>query len=107
MRDLDSCLPRMVNQLELDAKTWKQGLTLRCFFAKLTLSQKPCMSRSWLNIYHSSGKPGWVLACSVLLVVLFLGETFEDMVASLAWPCILPPSWLVEWDAFSANDDNG
>jgi hypothetical protein len=24
MCDLDSCLSRMVNQLELDAKTWKQ-----------------------------------------------------------------------------------
>jgi hypothetical protein len=34
MHDLNICLPRMVNQLELDAKTWKQGLTLRYFFGK-------------------------------------------------------------------------
>jgi hypothetical protein len=39
MGDLDSCLPRIVNQLELDAKIWKQGLTLRCFLANTTLSQ--------------------------------------------------------------------
>jgi hypothetical protein len=32
--------------------------------------------------------------------------TFEDMVASLTWPCTLPPGWSVEWDASPANDDN-
>jgi hypothetical protein len=39
-------------------------------------------------------------------VALFSGETFEDMVASLTWPCTLPPGWSVEWDASPANDDN-
>ena len=23
------------------------------------------------------------------------GDTFEDMIASLTWPCTLPPSWSV------------
>jgi hypothetical protein len=40
MCDLDSCLPRMVNQLELDAKNVKQGLTLRCFLVKTTPQPK-------------------------------------------------------------------
>jgi hypothetical protein len=30
----------MANQLELDAKTWKQGLTLRYFLAKITPQPK-------------------------------------------------------------------
>jgi hypothetical protein len=38
-------------------------------------------------------------------VALFSGETFENMVASLTWPCTLPPDWLVEWDVSPANDD--
>jgi hypothetical protein len=38
-------------------------------------------------------------------VALFSGETFEDMVASLTWPCTLP-GWSVEWDASPTNDDN-
>jgi len=33
------------------------------------------------------------------------GETFEDMFASLTWPCTLPPGWSVEWDTSPANDD--
>jgi hypothetical protein len=48
MGDLDSCLPRIVNQLELDAKTWKQGLTLRCFLAKTNPQPKA------LHIYESA-----------------------------------------------------
>jgi hypothetical protein len=38
-------------------------------------------------------------------VVLFLGEGFEDMIASLTWLCTLPHGWSVEWDASAANDD--
>ena len=34
------------------------------------------------------------------------GDVFEDMVASLTWPCTLPPGWSVEWDTTPANDDN-
>jgi len=33
------------------------------------------------------------------------GETFEDMIASLTWPCTLPPGWSVEWETSLANDD--
>jgi len=33
------------------------------------------------------------------------GNTFEDMIASLTWPCTLPPGWSVEWDPSPANDD--
>ena len=34
------------------------------------------------------------------------GGAFEEMVASLTWPCTLPPSWSVEWDTTPATDDN-
>jgi hypothetical protein len=34
MRDLDSCLPRMVNQLELDAKTESKDPLLDAFWKK-------------------------------------------------------------------------
>ena len=37
---------------------------------------------------------------------LFLGDSFEDQIASLTWPCVLPPSWSVEWDMTPANDGN-
>jgi hypothetical protein len=39
-------------------------------------------------------------------VVLFSGETFEDIVTSLTWPCIIPPGWSMDWDASPGNDDN-
>jgi hypothetical protein len=39
-------------------------------------------------------------------VALFLGETFEDRIASLTWPCTLPPGCSVEWDASPTNDDD-
>jgi hypothetical protein len=39
-------------------------------------------------------------------MALFSGRTFDDMVASLIWPCTLPSVWSVEWDAFPANNDN-
>jgi len=42
---------------------------------------------------------------SALLVALFSGESFEDMIASLNWPCTLPSGWSEEWDASPANDD--
>ena len=35
------------------------------------------------------------LACGS---TLFSGDTFEDQIASLTWPCTLPPGWSVEWD---------
>ena len=37
---------------------------------------------------------------------MFSGDTFEDQIASLTWPCVLPPGWSVEWDTTPANDDN-
>ena len=37
---------------------------------------------------------------------LFSGDTFEDQIASLTWPCTLPPGWSVEWDTILAIDDN-
>ena len=43
------------------------------------------------------------LACGS---TLFLGDLFEDQIASLTWPCILHPGWSVEWDTTLANDDN-
>ena len=34
------------------------------------------------------------------------GDTFEDTVASLTWPCNLHPGWSVEWDTTPADGDN-
>ena len=34
------------------------------------------------------------------------GDTFEDMIAGLTWPCTLPTGWSVEWDPTPANDGN-
>jgi hypothetical protein len=39
-------------------------------------------------------------------VAQFLGTNFEDMIASLTWPCTLPPGWSVEWDGPSAGADH-
>ena len=51
-----------------------------------------------------------LLSISVLSLAcgstLFLGDTFEDQIASLTWPCTLAPDWSVEWDTTLANDDN-
>ena len=52
-----------------------------------------------------TGKPCWVLVYSALLVALFSGENFEDLIAGLTWPCTLPPGWSVEWDGSSAGAD--
>ena len=42
-----------------------------------------------------------------MLVAQFVsGDTFEDMIANLAWPCTLPPGWSVEWDTTPADGDN-
>ena len=49
------------------------------------------------------GKPCGVLVYSALLVVLFLGDSFEDIIAGLTWPCTLHPVWFVEWDSSPAN----
>ena len=42
---------------------------------------------------------------SALLVALFSGETFEDLIAGLTYPCTLPPGWSVEWEGSSADAD--
>jgi hypothetical protein len=31
--------------------------------------------------------------------------SFEDQIASLTYPCSLPPGWSVEWDTSSAGND--
>jgi len=56
------------------------------------------MSRSRWCSYHLSGKSCWVLVYSTLLCWCFSGSPFEEMVASLTWPCQLPPGWTVDWD---------
>ena len=42
---------------------------------------------------------------SALLMALFSGENFEDMIAVLTYPCTLPPGWSVEWEGSSAGAD--
>ena len=51
------------------------------------------------------GKPCWVLVYSALLVALFSGENFEDLIVGLTWPCTLPPGWSMVWDGSSAGAD--
>jgi len=34
------------------------------------------------------------------------GTNFEDLFASLTWPCTLHPGWSVEWDGPSAGADH-
>ena len=51
------------------------------------------------------GKPCFVLVYSALLVALFSGENFEDMIAGLTYPCTLPPGWSVEWEGSWAGAD--
>ena len=38
-------------------------------------------------------------------MALLLGTDFEDMIASLTWPCTLHPGWSVEWDGLLAGAD--
>ena len=40
-----------------------------------------------------------------LLVALFSGENFEDLIAGLTYPYSLPPGWSVEWEGSSAGAD--
>ena len=39
-------------------------------------------------------------------MALFSGTNFENLIASLTWPCALPPGWSVEWDGPSAGADH-
>ena len=69
-------------------------------------TKKPCMSSYRTMLYPVTGKSCCVLVYSALLVALFLGTNFEDMIASLTWPCTLPPGCSVEWDGPSAGTDH-
>ena len=60
----------------------------------------------WTKVYPLTGKPCWVLVYSALLVSLFSGEAFEEMIAGVTWPCNLPPGWSVVWDGPSADADS-
>ena len=72
---------------------------LVAFWQNKPTSQKPCMSRSWWSSYHPTVKSCWVLVYSALLCCWFTGSVLEDMIASLTWPCQLPPGWSVEWES--------
>ena len=64
------------------------------------------MSSYRTMVYPVTAKSCWVLVYSALLVALFLGTNFEDLIASLTWLCTLPPGWSVEWDGPSADADH-
>ena len=88
-------------------KSENKDLLLVAFLAKHTPpTKKPCMSSYETKVYPVTGKSCWVLVYSALLVVLFSGTNFEDLIASLTWPCTLPPGWSVEWDGPSAGADH-
>ena len=44
------------------------------------------------------GKPSEYQYTQTCLWHYFSGTNFEDLFASLTWPCTLPPGWSVEWD---------
>ena len=66
------------------------------------------MSKSrWIR-YHLTGKSCGVLVYLALLVAIFSGNVdIDDMVASVTWPCQLPPGWTVKWDPSSVGKDRG
>ena len=59
----------------------------------------------WTKLYPLTGKPCRVLVYSALLVALFSGENFEDLIAGLTYPYSLPPGWSVEWEGSSVGAD--
>ena len=88
-------------------KSENKDQLLVAFLAKQTPpTKKPCMSSYRTMLYPVTGKSCWVLVYSALLVALFSGTNFEDMIASLIWACTLPPGWSVEWDGPSAGADH-
>ena len=102
------CTSRTVIQLEYGKlKFENKDQLLVAFLAKQTpQTKKPFMSSYRTKLYPVMGKSCWVLVYSALLVALFSGTNFEDMIASLTWPCTLPPGWSVEWDGPSAGADH-
>ena len=56
-------------------------------------------------LYLFTVKSCWVLVYSALLMALFSGENFEDMIAGLTYPCTLPPGWSIVWEGSSAGAD--
>ena len=80
---------------------------LVAFLAKQTpQTKKPCMSSYRTMVCLVTGKSCWVLVYSALLVTLFSGTNFKDMIASLTWLCTLPPGWSVQWDDPSTGVDH-
>ena len=78
----------------LSAKQTPPAKSLVCLGSGLSI---PIVGSALLSISILS------LACGS---TLFSGDTFEDQIASLTWPCTLPPDWSVEWDPTPADDDN-
>ena len=88
-------------------KSENKDQLLVTFLAKQTpQTKKSCMSSYRTMVYPMTGKSCRVLVYSALLVALFSGTNFEDLIASLTWPCTLPPGWSVEWDGPSAGADH-
>ena len=103
------CKLRMVNLTRRWLnKIWNKDQQLVAFLANKPHQpkKKPCMSSYRTMLYPVTGKSCWVLVYSALLVALFSGTNFEDLFASLTWPCTLPPGWSVEWDCPSAGADH-
>ena len=88
-------------------KSKSKDQLLVAFLAKqIPQTKKPCMSSYRTMVYPMTGKSCRVLVYSALLVALFSGTNFEDMIASLTWLCTLSPGWSVEWDGPSAGADH-
>ena len=87
-------------------KSENKDQLLVAFLAKQTpQTKKSCMSSYQTKVYPVTGKTCWVLVYSVLLVALLSGTDFEDMIASLTWPCTLHLGWSAEWDVLLAGAD--
>ena len=94
----------MVNPLE----SWKLKLESKdlLFIAFQQKENRTMHSLAKVGlVYPLAVKSCWVLEYSALLLEIFLGMSFEEQIASLTYPCSLPPGWYVEWDTSSTGND--
>jgi len=88
-------------------KSENKDQPLMAFLAKQTpQTKKPGMSSYRTMVYPMTGKSCRVLVYSALLVALFSGTNFEDLIASLTWLCTLPSDWSIVWGGPSASADH-
>ena len=85
---------------------WIKDLLFIAFQQKETRASQTLHSLAKVGlVYPLTVKSCWVLEYSALLLNPFFRFEFEEEIASLIYPCSLPPGWSVEWDTSSAGND--